>query len=218
MGGTYASSKNGAAAEDHSEQLPSYEEAVQEEMQPPYSEVPTRPPRPSGHSHSVHQAHQARPTRPARPAPPPPPPPPAAPRPHSNPALPWVYPANFRCPKCNNTGYKLKNGKSCRSCWRTFAPTNNVGMSNGSSMYGSGPIVQPMVQPMMQPMYAMGPPQLQPQPLMVRPGDPRLGGVLCGECRGSGRVRFLLDEDLCPLCNGVGRIMTTSTRPQRRYR
>lgn len=44
-------------------------------------------------------------------------------------------------------------------------------------------------------------------PLVVKPGDPRLGGILCGECRGSGRVSFFLDEDLCPLCRGLGRII-----------
>ena len=60
----------------------------------------------------------------------------------------------------------------------------------------------------MSPMTTPPPQQQQQRPLVVKPGDPRLGGVLCGECRGTGRVSFLLDEDLCPLCNGLGRIIT----------
>lgn len=126
------------------------------------------------------------------------------------PPLPWTYPRGFICPKCNNTGYKRKNGRSCKSCWRRFAPVNNVNSvpSSGGSMF-----LDPFFPMPSGPRYGYGmppPPQMSGSnpPLIVRPGDPRLGGVLCGECRGSGRVSFLLDEDLCPLCRGVGRILT----------
>lgn len=48
-----------------------------------------------------------------------------------------------------------------------------------------------------------------PAPLRVRPGDPRIGGVLCGRCRGSGLVRDFLDEETCHVCRGLGRIIHT---------
>lgn len=44
-------------------------------------------------------------------------------------------------------------------------------------------------------------------PMQVQPGDPRIGGILCGRCRGSGRVMVFLDEELCPVCLGLGRII-----------
>ncbi|KAG7193178.1 uncharacterized protein KQ657_000935 [Scheffersomyces spartinae] len=50
-------------------------------------------------------------------------------------------------------------------------------------------------------------------PIKVRPGDPRLGGVLCGRCRGSGIVHFLLDEEMCPVCSGLGRIVNQPNGP-----
>lgn len=132
--------------------------------------------------------------------------------PSANSRIPWVYPSNFHCPKCNNTGYKLKNGKSCRSCWRRFAPTNPISYRPGpaASMFMS-PMGMMAPPPPQQYGYNYGYPNTQPQPqqrqLVVRPGDPRLGGVVCGECRGSGRVSFFLDEDICTLCHGLGRII-----------
>jgi hypothetical protein len=58
-----------------------------------------------------------------------------------------------------------------------------------------------------------------PNAMIVLAGDPRLGGVLCGNCKGSGRVVALLFfDDNCPMyvsplytanlcsCRGVGRI------------
>ncbi|CAL1714515.1 unnamed protein product [Somion occarium] len=45
-----------------------------------------------------------------------------------------------------------------------------------------------------------------PGAVVVRPGDPRLGGHLCWRCGGSGTVSFLLfDETTCGVCGGVGR-------------
>ena len=44
-----------------------------------------------------------------------------------------------------------------------------------------------------------------PGAAVMRPGDPRLGGQLCWKCSGRGAVTFLLFEERCDLCNGVGR-------------
>ncbi|KAI5968820.1 hypothetical protein KGF57_000082 [Candida theae] len=131
--------------------------------------------------------------------------------------LPFKYPRNFHCRKCNNTGYKLKNGKTCKDCWERFAPRNTSNSVNhnfhpqhfGSTTfipYGSPSVPNP------HPggrgggsgsFFSTAP----TVPLRVPPGDPRLGGVLCGRCRGSGMVRFLLDMELCPVCSGLGRVV-----------
>lgn len=144
-----------------------------------------------------------------------------------NPNLHWKYPKAYYCSKCNNTGTKTKNGKSCKDCYERFAPRNGVRVSSSTSYdifgsttttsyYTSGPSSQPYSGPppaqFANNQFFGGPapmPQFQappPPPMRVRPGDPRLGGNLCGRCRGSGVVHFLLDEDLCPVCGGVGRL------------
>lgn len=217
---------------------PSYDEAIRnEESQgsssrpeappPDYSSVPGRPsrpprdekrppPKPPRTNSSTKPAKSSKPKPAAKPVAKPA----AKPsRPAGNPNLPWTYPANYYCEKCHNTGYKLKNGKSCKRCWRRFATPNGA-----MPMNSGGPVM--VTQPPPQSTYYSGLPMgdyfhpfgapsggyyqaapVNTNALYVRPGDPRLGGVLCGECRGSGRVRFFLDEDLCPLCNGVGRII-----------
>ncbi|KAG2736482.1 hypothetical protein G9P44_000572 [Scheffersomyces stipitis] len=123
-----------------------------------------------------------------------------------NPDLPFKYPVKYFCDKCNNTGYKLKNGKSCKDCWELFSPRNRVG---GSSSYGRMNITSPPVAATA--MGGFGPmaPMMVPPvaPLRVPPGDPRLGGVPCGRCRGTGMITFLLDQDLCPVCRGLGRVI-----------
>ncbi|KAM0787519.1 hypothetical protein ACM66B_003590 [Microbotryomycetes sp. NB124-2] len=44
--------------------------------------------------------------------------------------------------------------------------------------------------------------------IVVRPGDPRIGGRLCYRCGGDGVVMgFLFDQDTCPMCFGSGRIL-----------
>ncbi|CCF57838.1 hypothetical protein KAFR_0D01910 [Kazachstania africana CBS 2517] len=186
------------------EQLPSYEEALNT---PAYTntstsfstvssansvpQLPNRPrpnpPQAPSSSQSHHHRHSSKPTSSRPPAP----------------NLPWVYPRGFHCLKCNNTGYKLKNGKSCKSCWRQFAPTNNLNPIqnyNSPFQYYQSPIFTPVNTSVP---YGNN----NGRPLVVRPGDPRLGGIVCGNCRGSGRIRFLLDENICPLCNGIGRIL-----------
>lgn len=47
-----------------------------------------------------------------------------------------------------------------------------------------------------------------PNTIVVRPGDPRIGGVLCRRCGGSGLMMgpFIFDEVNCDYCNGAGRV------------
>lgn len=217
--------------------LPSYDDVIREDQQrlnaevqqvpPPAARPPVRPPRRSEHTPSRPEGSSSpsssRPPRINSTA--------STPGTRPTKPIPWKYPRGFYCPKCGNTGYKLKNGKSCRSCWRRFAPVNDIHSQNtqvlqtpnysswGSSGWYSNP--SNFASP-----FAMAPPKpptmtttsfappfggpMAPStapPIIVKPGDPRLGGVLCGECRGSGRVSFFLDEDLCPLCRGLGRIV-----------
>lgn len=70
--------------------------------------------------------------------------------------------------------------------------------------------------------YVQGPPQMRPTvgwygitppvgAITVLPGDPRIGGVLCPDCYGSGTSNSMLDAFFgggeCPRCGGTGRIM-----------
>ncbi|KAL3233391.1 Proline-rich protein HUA1 [Nakaseomyces bracarensis] len=225
---------------------PSYDEAIRDEAQPQSQSQgnSSRPEAPPPDYSSVPGSTSSRPLRDRkRPVPPKPPakPPtrpsskpakpatkpttkPAKPatkpttKPAAKPDLPWTYPPRYYCEKCHNTGYKLKNGKSCKRCWRKFATPNAAAPMGGQIMvnqappqstYYSGLPFGDYFHPFDRPTggYYAPPAPVNNNALYVRPGDPRLGGVLCGECRGSGRVRFFLDEDLCPLCNGVGRII-----------
>lgn len=127
-----------------------------------------------------------------------------------NPNLLFKYPKRFICEKCLNTGVKRKNGLSCQDCYSRFAPRNHVSLSYGggfgfldflSSGYGSG--------------YGS---RVPPNAIRVPPGDPRLGGILCGSCRGTGQVTFFLDQDLCDVCGGLGRILNTQPQQSGYYR
>ena len=126
--------------------------------------------------------------------------------------LPFQYPRNFLCEKCENTGFKLKNGKSCKDCWEYFGPRNNY--QTVATPYSSFPFSDLMftnkfLVPAPVPM-GQGPSM---PPIQVQPGDPRIGGTLCGKCRGSGIQSFFLDEDLCPVCGGLGRIINVPPPP-----
>ncbi|KAG0671976.1 hypothetical protein C6P45_004445 [Maudiozyma exigua] len=190
------------------DELPSYEDVIKQEQEQSQSQSNLRPPTHHSSNHSSHSTSQLNSSTHSRP---PAPPRPNKPSKHgstgthtnsSGPRIPWIYPSGFYCPKCNNTGYKTKNGKSCKSCWRRFAHQNNVSMAPSSyGYYQSSPIYQQPQQMYQQPMQSN-------RPLYVRPGDPRIGGVICGNCRGTGRIRFLLDDDICTLCHGLGRIIT----------
>jgi len=54
-----------------------------------------------------------------------------------------------------------------------------------------------------QPAVRLGP---QGNHLIVRPGDPRIGGRLCQRCFGSGTAPVFLFDDTCGSCGGVGRV------------
>ncbi|CAI5759726.1 unnamed protein product [Candida verbasci] len=126
--------------------------------------------------------------------------------PNSN-NLSFRYPKGFYCDKCHNSGFKTKNGLSCKDCWDSFSPRNSYNSINHNfspSYFGSTTFIPAGGQ-----FNGSGP------PLRVPPGDPRLGGVLCGKCRGQGMVRFLLDMELCPVCSGLGRVVNVRpSQPQ----
>ncbi|BFZ59964.1 hypothetical protein YB2330_000986 [Saitoella coloradoensis] len=128
------------------------------------------------------------------------PPPPPRPEPERHP-FGYRYPPGYWCPKCHNTGIKLRNGKKCGTCERQFHP----------SLFAP-----PRPAPMIQPVAAVGggffsPPMgvmpLGPPGIVVRPGDPRIGGMLCGYCGGDGRIMgFMFMDEMCPRCRGTGRV------------
>jgi len=133
-----------------------------------------------------------------------------------NPQLPFKFPKRYICEKCNNTGYKIKNGRSCKDCWERFSPRNSY--QPVSSLLAFNPFFTTLtvsMNPMLP--YGLGPgPGPSLPPMRVNPGDPRLGGTLCGRCRGSGLITFFLDDELCPVCNGIGRILSgPPTQPPR---
>ncbi|KAA8915794.1 hypothetical protein TRICI_002046 [Trichomonascus ciferrii] len=110
--------------------------------------------------------------------------------PPPNPSLPFQYPPGYWCHKCHNTGVKLKNGLSCQDCYARFARQRNARV---------------MSTPSYAPRYAAVPGAAMP-PRVVRPGDPSIGGVLCGRCRGRGMITEFIFDETCPTCRGVGRL------------
>lgn len=128
-----------------------------------------------------------------------------------NPYLPWTYPDSVgACKKCNNTGFKLKNGKPCSKCWRSYRP----GVIPPSTQRELEHLVRHPPQPQrinpgvqsLPPGVTMIPPMGQMGPAVVRPGDPRIGGILCPRCKGKGLVHFFLDTETCSVCRGMGRV------------
>ena len=139
------------------DELPTYEEVIRQDT----NQAPPQPQRPQG---SPYQGQA--PLQPPRPVNPPMPqrPPQRPPPPQQHSRIPWVYPVGYYCKKCGNTGYKVKNGHPCKTCWRTFARNTHVNVQ---------PIVSP---PIFQGNYGA--------PVYVSPGDPRIGGYCCAECKG----------------------------------
>jgi hypothetical protein len=79
------------------------------------------------------------------------------------PGAPFNYPPGYVCHYCNNTGVKLHNGHLCGQCERNF------GRQSGNVMYS--------------------PPGAQYHNhggVTYMAGDPRIGGRLCGNCKGRG--------------------------------
>lgn len=126
-----------------------------------------------------------------------------------NPELGLSYPCGFICEKCSNTGIKRENGHSCTHCFERYGPRNRVQAIPGG--YGSQNIMVAGPAAGMGPMMGMNGP-----PVQLMPGDPKLGGILCGRCKGSGQVAFFLDTEICPMCGGIGRIVNVGI-PHRKY-
>ncbi|KAK9365376.1 hypothetical protein V1509DRAFT_633248 [Lipomyces kononenkoae] len=119
-----------------------------------------------------------------------------------------VYPPGYRCERCGNTGYKYVNGHPCRACFERFATPQSANVHT----------LPPAVNSRWYSPYPSGYYYNSPAPgRVVRPGDPSIGGVLCGACKGRGVVdEFGLGSTLggmlgglttCRVCKGVGRLL-----------
>lgn len=134
------------------------------------------------------------------------------PPPHrQQPNVPWVYPPGYHCYKCQNTGVKLKNGKQCQDCYGRFARQNaHIRMAPAFGAAGSsGSSFRSLI-----PSFGLAPPQPMMYnaggpggPLVLAPGDPRIGGIECGRCRGRGMLSDLLGDYTCSTCRGIGRLL-----------
>ncbi|CAH7674857.1 hypothetical protein BY996DRAFT_7816022 [Phakopsora pachyrhizi] len=140
------------------------------------------------------------------------------------------------CYKCNNTGFKsFDPNRPCKKCWDKFGrPWSAVRLSPSSQQTNlifqrPLPSFQPVYHPQGQSYPSTG---YYPQgqfsgtpstmvttsgstPLVVRPGDPRIGGRLCLNCNGSGsrsdelnllQVFFGGGQETCRACRGTGRV------------
>ncbi|KAG5359146.1 hypothetical protein CJU90_3881 [Yarrowia sp. C11] len=118
------------------------------------------------------------------------------------------YPRGYHCPKCDNTGIKKKNGKSCQDCWGMFARPNQqvINVQGPQQQYNPFPFFPFSPPPPTQQTRIIAAPGAPP-PVVVQPGDPRLGGQLCGKCRGRGLVYdWFSGDETCYVCKGVGRV------------
>ncbi|GAA5845978.1 hypothetical protein JCM9279_004744 [Rhodotorula babjevae] len=142
-----------------------------------------------------------------------------------------VYqPGKELCWKCGNTGYKPFDpftgyrgddpSHPCRKCWqkhgRPYTSALRVSLQDPSSPVPAH--YQRPLRLLQTPQTRPMPPQvvassgrfmpMQPGALVVGPGDPRMGGILCRRCGGDGLVAgfLLIDEVTCDACNGVGRV------------
>ncbi|KAF9233729.1 hypothetical protein BU15DRAFT_90246 [Melanogaster broomeanus] len=148
-----------------------------------------------------------------------------------------VYPKDYLCVKCRNTGYKNHDpSHPCRKCWEKYAkPYTGALAYTPWSSSGNDPRMQRALPKFVPPHLAalspsLGPvstsrgpqglglsPPLQhqhspppvPHAIPVSPGDPRLGGRICIRCGGCGvRPVLFFDETNCESCGGVGRVWT----------
>ncbi|GAA5980253.1 hypothetical protein JCM5350_000887 [Sporobolomyces pararoseus] len=149
-----------------------------------------------------------------------------------------VYPVSklpTLCSKCSGTGYKPFDPYSqsgyqgddpshpCKKCWSKFGkPFNSVlrisTKPTPPSHYQrplrlfSTPAAEGQRRPPPPPqvVFTNQRPHLNVlgNSLVVRPGDPRIGGVLCRTCGGDGLMMgpFIFDEVTCTRCMGTGRV------------
>ncbi|GAA93672.1 uncharacterized protein L969DRAFT_90191 [Mixia osmundae IAM 14324] len=147
------------------------------------------------------------------------------------------YPRGFVCPKCHSTGFKSYDPTHpCKTCWQKYSqPMTSALRISLSSVtdppregwqrplpsfshqppYGPAPSQPPGAYPT----HLHQPPSVQlrsyngygppPGALVVRPGDPRIGGALCRSCGGEGSIPcgfLMLDTETCLTCGGCGRV------------
>lgn len=124
------------------------------------------------------------------------------------PQPPFQYPRNYFCNKCHNTSIKLKNGLPCQDCYSRFARQNaNVRFTPGG---GGAPFPFGSLSSFIPGSWTTTTTYTTVNnmpPRVVRPGDPAIGGILCGHCRGRGKVDDFLAEYTCPTCKGLGRLL-----------
>ncbi|GAA5910985.1 hypothetical protein JCM6882_006738 [Rhodosporidiobolus microsporus] len=144
-----------------------------------------------------------------------------------------VYPVGSKiCPKCSNTGYKPFDpytgyrgddpAHPCRQCWKKHSRPFSGPLATSCSGSTHQTIPSNYQRPLrLLQTPATAPPRpnvtvtsgamympRQPGSLVVRPGDPRMGGVLCRRCGGDGLEMgmFIFDETTCSACGGAGRV------------
>ncbi|KAK9466739.1 hypothetical protein V1512DRAFT_208229 [Lipomyces arxii] len=113
-----------------------------------------------------------------------------------------LYPPGYHCQKCGNSGYKFSNGHLCRSCFEQFAAPQSPNVH----------ILPPAPYGTRTTFMNNGAP-----PRVVSPGDPSIGGVLCGACKGRGYMddlglggffgSLIGETETCKVCKGVGRLL-----------
>lgn len=125
--------------------------------------------------------------------------------------LPFKYPDGFHCPKCRNTGVKIKTGKSCRSCYAKFATQRPEVQIYNPPLQSSDNTKTRSVTKFLTPTPRSGPMLVgyaDSTPVVVVPGDPSIGGVECGRCRGTGVTKGdVLFQETCKTCRGLGRLI-----------
>ncbi|BFZ54545.1 hypothetical protein PYCC9005_001582 [Savitreella phatthalungensis] len=120
---------------------------------------------------------------------------------------PFAYPRGYFCNKCANTGIKRSNGHPCGTCERKFgrqgvqvayAPPQPYAVQTSYTPGLFGGYTETYV-----PMAPQG------GGMTVMAGDPRIGGRLCGNCKGYGVRSSMLGlvEEQCHICRGIGRIL-----------
>ncbi|TFK60520.1 hypothetical protein BDN72DRAFT_850461 [Pluteus cervinus] len=84
-------------------------------------------------------------------------------------------------------------------------PSSNLppGQAYAHSQGQRGP-VSPPLPPRIRTMSPYAP--TPPNAVVYQAGDPRIGGRLCTSCYGSGKMTFLIFEDQCDRCGGLGRV------------
>lgn len=131
---------------------------------------------------------------------------------------PFTYPEGYNCKHCNNTAIKA-NGKSCQTCYTKFAkqdgnivvinpPLSTRKLPTTSKTHHSKNLIMSVLDPVPNTLQTFVKYGTDMEPLKVRPGDPAIGGSICGRCRGTGVCSSdLMFEKTCTTCKGLGRLI-----------